>query len=201
MIYVEYVQRDRHMPIEIFRAFGDQAAWDDPNDRLVLNIGRTLRLGPHPAYMAFWKCAHVMRRLDEWEEHFRSDHALKDAGENATHKTIWLSDAGCFDEVVEGPMADAKGLQYVEFFQAPAEVANEAVAAHFKARAGKHPKGVLNHVVRRIGLLAPSAMGDMAVWTFPDYVALEAILREEHAEGPLTPTMAGAYRRFGREIL
>jgi hypothetical protein len=53
VIYVEFIQRDRHMPIEIFRALGDQASWTDPIDALVLNVGRTLRLGPHPAYMAF----------------------------------------------------------------------------------------------------------------------------------------------------
>ena len=189
------------MPIEIFRAFGDQAAWDDPDDELVLNVGRTLRLGPHPAYMAFWKCKNVMKRLDEWETHFRSDAALRDAGENATHKAIYLSDAGCFDEVVAGPKADAAALQYVEFFQAPADASNDAIAKHFKARASKHPKGALNHVVRRIGLLGPTALGDMAVWTFADYVGVETILREEHPDGPLKPTMAGVYRRFGKEIL
>ena len=34
MIYIEFIERDRFMPIEIFRALGDQSAWTDPDDAL-----------------------------------------------------------------------------------------------------------------------------------------------------------------------
>lgn len=198
MIYVEFIKRDRHMPIEIFRALGDQASWTDPDDALVLNVGRTLRLGPHPAYMAFWKCK-GMARLDEWEAHFRSDAGLSDAYEMATHRAIHLIDAGCFDEIVEGPRADG-GLQYVEFLDAPSATSNEAMADHFSQRARRHAPAVLNHVVRRIGLLG-GPLGDMAVWTVADYAALEPLAREAHPGGPFKPRRAGVYRAFGREIL
>jgi hypothetical protein len=198
MIYVEYIRRDRHIPIELFRAFGDQASWDDAQDKLVLNIGRTLRLAPHPAYMAFWRCK-GMARMDEWEEHFNSEAGRNDAYEQATHKAIHLIDAGCFDEVVAGPPAEG-GLQYVEFLDAPISVETEAMAEHFAARAGRHGDARLNHVVRRIGRLG-APLGDMAVWTVSDYRALEPLAREGHAPGPFRPHAAGVYRPFGREVL
>lgn len=198
MIYVEFIQRDRPMPIEIFRALGDQASWDDPDDKLVLNVGRTLRLGPHPAYLAFWRCK-GMARLDEWEAHFQSDSGRNDVYEMATHRAINLSDAGCFDEVVAGPPAEG-GLQYVEFLDAPRAAPDAAMADHFRARATRHSYATLNHVVRRIGLIG-GPLGDMAVWTVADYVALEPLARETHADGPFRPRQAGVYRRFGQEIL
>ena len=65
MIYVEYIERDRFLPLEIFRQLGDQSAWVDPDDTLVGSFGRTMRLGPMPSYLAFWKCK-GMKRMDEW---------------------------------------------------------------------------------------------------------------------------------------
>ena len=198
MIYVEFIRRDRFMPVELFRALGDQSSWIDPEDALVLSVGRTLRLGPHPAYLAFWRCK-GMARLDEWEAHFQSDAGLGDTAELATHKAIHISDAGCFDEVVQGPRAGG-GLHYIEFLDVPAATANEALAEHFARRAERHHPAVLNHVVRRVGLLG-GPLGDMAVWTVADYVGLEPLARERHAPGPFRPRRAGVYRPFGREIL
>jgi hypothetical protein len=63
MIYVEYIERDRFLPLEIFRQLGDQSAWVDPDDTLVGSFGRTMRLGPMPSYLAFWKCK-GMKRMD-----------------------------------------------------------------------------------------------------------------------------------------
>jgi hypothetical protein len=148
--------------------------------------------------MAFWKCK-GMARLDEWEAHFRSDAGMNDAYEMATHRAINLSDAGCLDEVIEGPRAEG-GLQYIEFFDAPRAASSAAMADHFAARAARHGHATLNHVVRRIGLLG-GPLGDMAVWTVADYVALEPLARAAHADGPFKPRQAGVYRRFGREIL
>ena len=52
MIYLEFVERDRSIPIEIFRQLGNQAsAWaEGARDRMILQLGRTLRLGPAPSY-------------------------------------------------------------------------------------------------------------------------------------------------------
>jgi hypothetical protein len=199
MIYLECIQRDRFMPLEIFRALGDQATWTDPTDRLVLNLARTLRLGPHPAYLAFWKCD-TMRRLDEWEDYFNSDAGLRDVPELASLRSIHISDAGCYDEVIEGPQAEG-GLQYVEFLDLPAPAERAEVAEHFVRRAQRYADARLNLVVRRVGRLGPAALGDMAVWTFPSYVALEAIVRDAPPQGPFRPFTAGVYRAFGRETL
>ncbi|MSP83347.1 MAG: hypothetical protein EXQ94_10545 [Alphaproteobacteria bacterium] len=199
MIYVEFFQRDRHLPLEIFRMLGDQASWVDPDDKLVLNVARTMRIGPHPGYLAFWRCP-GMKRLDEWEAHFNSAAALADVYERASLVAINLSDAGCYDEVIVGPPAEG-GLQYIEFFDAGSAPEDGEIALHFEARARAYPDARLNFVVRRIGLLGPKALGDIAVWTFRDYVAVEAIARERHAPGPCRPHAAGVYRPFGKEIL
>lgn len=199
MIYVEFFQRDRHLPLEIFRMLGDQASWVDPDDKLVLNVARTMRIGPHPGYLAFWRCPSI-KRLDEWEAHFNSAAALADVYERASLLAINLSDAGCYDELVAGPPA-AGGLHYIEFFDAGREPDSAVIARHFESRARAYPDAQLNHVVRRIGLLGPKALGDMAVWTFRDYVALEAIARENQVSGPCRPHAAGVYRAFGKEIL
>ncbi len=199
MIYVEVFERDRFIPLEIFRFMGDHAGWSDPDDNLFANLARTMRIGPLPPNMAFWQCK-GLERLDEWEAFFRSDEGMRDVHEQASLKTLHLKHAGCYDVIVEGPKPGG-GLHYVEFLDPGPELADEAMAEHFTRRAEAHAHGVLNIVVRRIGLLGPRHIGDMAVWTFASYAAAEPIFRERHAEGPLRPVQAGVYRRFGEEIL
>ena len=43
MIYIEFIDRDRHTPMEIFRFYANQAAWTDPADGLVGMFPRTMR--------------------------------------------------------------------------------------------------------------------------------------------------------------
>ena len=52
MIYLEFIERDRSIPIEIFRQLGNRAsAWaEGTEDRMILQLRRTLRLGPAPSY-------------------------------------------------------------------------------------------------------------------------------------------------------
>lgn len=199
MIYAEYIERDRFMPLEIFRYLGDQSAWTDPHDKLVGSFGRTMRLGPMPSYIAFWQCK-GMARLDEWEAHFNSEAGLRDRHENATHRAIHLQRGGCYDEVVEGPAVDRGGLHCIEFFAAPASAADGAMAGHFKARAAHSSGAVLNFVLRRIGQLGPDP-GHMAVWTFKDYAALEPFARAALDDDPFRPAEIGVYRWFGKEVL
>ena len=199
MIYAEYIERDRFMPLEIFRHLGDQSAWTDPEDALVGSFGRTMRLGRLPAYMAFWKCK-CMKRMDEWEAHFNSPAAAHDHAEHATHRAIHLQYAGCYDEVVEGPAVDRNGLHYIEYFGARGKVADAALAAHFQGRAARHPAAALNFVLRRIGQLGPDP-GHLAVWTFASYDALEPFARVSLDDDPFRPTDVGVYRWFGKEIL
>jgi hypothetical protein len=65
-------------------------------------------------------------------------------------------------------------------------------------------KARLCFLLRRIGRLGPgvgSGAGNIAVWSFPDYVALEAFERARDDSDPLCPADVGIYRWFGREIL
>src|SRR5882672_6634509 len=126
--------------------------------------------------------------------------AAHDHAEHATHRAIHLQYAGCYDEVVVGPAVDRNGLHYIEYFGARAKVADTALAAHFQARAGRHPAATLNFVLRRIGQLGPDP-GNLSVWTFASYDALEPFARASLDDDPFRPTDVGVYRWFGKEIL
>lgn len=201
MIYIEYIERDRFMDVEIFRVLGDQSWWEEADeegdDELVAQLGRTLRLGPHPFYMTLWRCR-GFDKLDEWEAHFNSDAARRDTLAKASHKAIHLCDAGCYDELLTGPEIDSD-LQYVEYFKAP-DGADDMITGAFKKRAEKHTGGTLNLVLHRIGRLGPDP-GGMAVWTFPNYDALSPIVRDMTVHQDIEIRSMGVYRGWGREIL
>lgn len=197
MIYIEFIDRDRHMPMDIFRLYADQASWTDPADGLVGLFGRTMRLGPYPAYLAFWQCK-GMARMDEWEAYFRSDAYLGHEAEHATFQAIHLARGGCYDELVQGPPADPERLFCIEHFAAPPAVADETVAAAFRARATEG--ATLHFVLRRIGGLGPDP-GCLAVWSFADYVSLEPFQRARDGHDAFAASETGIYRWFGRDIL
>jgi len=158
-----------------------------------------MRLGSMPSYLAFWECS-GMRRMDEWEAHFRSPQAHEDRAERATHAAIHLQRGGCYDVIARGPKAKPDRLFAIEYFAAdPAEHAN-TLARHFKARAKARPEAGLCFLLRRIGLLGPPP-GCLAVWSFVDYEALEAFERGRRADDHFLPDEVGVYRWFGREVL
>jgi hypothetical protein len=199
MIYAEYIERDRFMPLEIFRHLGDQSAWTDPDDTLVGSFGRTMRLGPMPSYLAFWKCK-GMDRMDEWEAHFNAPEAQYDHAERATHRAIHLQYGGCYDELFSSDSIDRGGLYCIEYFAAHSRVPDADIERHFRARAAHEKGGRLDFVLRRIGRLGPDP-GGIAVWTFASYKALEPFERGRDDDDPFRPTATGVYRWFGREVL
>ncbi|HZT17809.1 MAG TPA: hypothetical protein VFA23_00325 [Dongiaceae bacterium] len=199
MIYVEFIERDRFMPIEIFRRLGDQSSWTAAEDQLVGSFGRTMRLGPIPGYLAFWRCK-GMARMDEWEAHFRTPEAQRDIAEQATHRAIHLQHAGCYDELAGETAVDRGMLFCIEYFAAPSRTSDEEVLRHYRARAARQPAARLSFLLRRIGRLGPDP-GALAVWSLADYVALEAFERAREDDDPLRPAAVGVYRWFGREIL
>ena len=200
MIYLEYIERDRHIAIETFRYMGDQSrSWVDPDaDRMILQLGRTLRFGPMPSYLAFWKIA-GLHRLDAWEAYFGSRDWYGNARSQAMHRTIHIQRAGLYDALVEGPEA-GEGVHVVEFFDAGPEFDDGVIADAFAARAADHPGGALNLVLRRIGVWGPDP-AHLAVWTFPSYEAMDGLLRETRLPGGLVIRTGGIYRRLGEEIL
>jgi hypothetical protein len=196
MMYIEFIDRDRFMPIEIFRHLGDQKTSWAGDDRMVLQLGRTLRLGPVPSYLAFWRIEGIAR-LDRWEEYFRSDDWPRNARSQAMHRAIHIQRAGLYDDLVLG--ADAEDALYcIEYFEAAAEAVSDELVAWFGARAGKD--AALRFLLRRIGLLGPDP-AHLAVWALPDHVALEALARAPSPPGPARILAAGVYRDLGREVL
>jgi hypothetical protein len=182
---------------EIFRRLGDQSSWTAAEDEVVGSFGRTMRLGPMPSYLAFWRCK-GMARMDEWEAHFHSPEAHRDIAENATQRAIHLQYGGCYDELLPGAAPDHGALFCIEYFAAPSRMANAEILQRHQVRATS--KAHLCFLLRRIGRLGPGP-GGIAVWSFPDYVALEPFERARDDAHPLHPTEVGVYRWFGREIL
>ena len=154
MIYLEYIERDRHVPIEVFRYMGDQtSSWVDANaDRMILQLGRTLRLGPQPSYLAFWKIA-GLHRLDDWEHYFGGKEWYDNSRSQAMHRSIHIQRAGLYREVREAAQA-THGLHIVEFFDAESRH-DEAIAKSFDQRAAPFPGCPPTHVAAPCRRLRP----------------------------------------------
>lgn len=198
MIYIEYIEHDRFLPIQIFHKIGMQDSWSDAEDVKVANLGRAERLAPGPSVMCFWR-HRGLDRMDEWEASFRTAASQRDPGFQATRLGIHFVEAGLYDEIVGGPPL-GKGLHVVEFFAAPEDVADGTIKARYSQRAASHGGGRLGFVLRRVGTLGPDP-GCLAVWTFPSYAAAEALLRERHGDAPIRPLRTGLYWNFDEALI
>src|SRR5919202_3102436 len=79
-VYIEYISRRPGVPLEAFHAIAGpgQTAWsaEHSDDRLILNIGRTWRLGSEPEYIAVWHTPDKgANRLGDWAAIFASGEA------------------------------------------------------------------------------------------------------------------------------
>ena len=198
MIFAEFIERDRRMPLEIHRVFSKQDQWTGEGDEQVVNIARTKAIGPQPACLCCWRIKDISR-MDEWEAYFQTAEFREDVVEWATYHALDFQRAGLYDEVIETAMP-RDGLHFVEFFGAGEAVSDEEIHHHFRKRGKKHAAGRLNALLRRVGLLGPDP-GGLAIWTFPDYVEMEGIAREVHGESPLRPNAVGLYRNVGQESI
>jgi hypothetical protein len=158
-----------------------------------------MRIGPHPAYISFCRF-HSFKRLDEWEEHFRSDKHWRDRRMHAKHQAIHHFRAGCYDEIIPIQKPLSSRLYYVELFSVANSTFDVELKTYFQDRQKLHSNTDLNVVLRRIGLLVPDP-GGMAIWTVDSYVAVEAIAREARGTPDILPSMAGVYCDFAQEIL
>lgn len=198
MIYAEFIERDRAIPLEIHRFFSKQDQWNAAGDERVINIARTKAVGPPPANLCCWRIKDISR-MEEWETYFQSAESRQDVSEWATYHALDFRRAGLYDEVIETTMPE-EGLHFVEFFAAAATVSDEEMHHHFRARSRKHSAGRLNALLRRVGLLGPDP-GGIAIWTFSNYMEMERIAREVQDETPLRPTAVGLYRNVGQESI
>ena len=200
MIYLEFIERDRSVPIEVFRYMGDQqSSWVDPEaDRMILQLGRTLRFGPQPSYLAFWKIA-GLHRLDDWESYFSSKDWYDNHRSQAMHRAIHIQRAGLYDEIVEDEILD-DGLHVVEYFDTAATISDDDLAEAYLNRSERHDSGALKLVLRRIGGLGPDP-AHLAVWTFPSYQSMSDFLPDQDGGDDVIIRSVGIYRPFGEEIL
>ena len=203
LVYVEYRSRNPGIELATFHAIVGRRtdAWTDsyPEDELLLNVGRTWRLGPEPEYLvAYYSPNYGLERLEEWERIFKSGDA--DRLEAQTRATGRIDMAGCFVALTE-PVAARGGRYYTEFFDIAAGRSRADVAELFATRKTKHAEFTLHLVADRIGHLGPEPRG-LAVWGIPRYAALADIVEElEEAQGPIVLQQAGLYADIGDEIL
>ena len=200
LVYIEYISRLPGIDLETFRAQAAQGqeGWDSGyEDELVLSVGRTWRLGPDPGYMTVWHTrAAGLDRIDAWDRIFRSGEA--DDLEQPFFQVARIDVAGCYDPLLE-PVPARNGTYYAEFFAARDTA--DAVRSFYESRAKQHPEFTLNLLVQRIGKLAPEP-GGLAVWTIPDFAALDSVATElDGVNAPIRLAAAGTYADFGREIL
>ena len=174
---------------------GWENSWSD--DRMILSLGRTWRLGPEPEYMTVWHTPTAgLERIDEWDKVFRSGEA--DELEKPFRELARIERAGCYEALLE-PKRQKDGIYYAEFFEPVGS--NDAIRGLYAQRAKAHANLTLALCIVRIGKLAPDP-GGLAVWTLPSYGALGAIARElDGTSEPVRLTTAGVYNDVGREIL
>lgn len=193
MILAEYIARDRNVSWELFRHHGRQD-WVSDQDVMVANLGRTMKIGPQPHYMCWWKITSIAR-MDEWEDYFRTSEGRHYAATSPVPRALDFYQAGLYDEIIgDGKVPD--GLHLVEFFTAD-DASPDEVRDCFQQRFGG--SGKLTYVIKRLGLMAPDP-GGIALWTFDSYRTAEGFLRAKAPSGPVQICSAGLYRNFGDDI-
>lgn len=188
MYYIEFINWDRSVPLEIFRFLGQQSSgWKENSpDRLVLQLGRTLRFGPQPGYLAIWEIPGI-HRLDEWETYFHSPASMVNRRSQAMHRAITIERAGLYNAVITGDPTSYP-LYYLEFYKS----LSPALAPDF-------PREALVYLMKRVGFLGPEFEG-MAVWGCGSYEDVESLSCRNNAGKP-QPGDAGVYRNFGDEVI
>lgn len=199
MIYIEFIGREPGVPREVFRYIGDQStSWVGADRDLYLGqLGRTMRIGPHPAYLTIFRVS-GLARLQEWEDYFLSDAYHANLRSFAMQRSLQMVRDGCYDELV-ATEAVGEGLYVLEFFSADEEASNDSIAREFAERAKRQDNARLVMLLRRIGLLAPDP-GGIAGWRLTSANELDAFVRAPARVHHVALREAGLYRRFGREI-
>jgi hypothetical protein len=195
MIFVEHIHRDRSTPWEVFRKLGGQD-WVAEGDRMIANLGRTMRLAPEPHYMCWWQIPSIAR-MDEWEAHFRTPEGRLYLAESPTNKALHFTRCGLYDDIIGDGEVPA-GLHLVEYF-VPEPAGSDAVRRSFRDRGSKTKAGRLTYVLTRVGHLAPNP-GGIALWSFDSYLQAEPFLRASASQSAVQITEAGLYRNFGDDI-
>ena len=202
LVYIEYISRRQGVSLEEFHyAAGLQSMWteDHGEDLLLLNIGRTFRIGPEPWYLAAWYTPEGgLERLGDWERTFEAHEA--DALEIPFKLGSQIDKAGAYEPLLE-PVPCRNGLYYAEYFDLSRGAGRDEVREHFDRRRERHEGIELNLVCDRIGHLGPDPRG-LAIWDVGSWDRLDGIVRDLDAvEEPVRLVTAALYRDLGRETL
>ncbi|MGY8998078.1 MAG: hypothetical protein ACKVH7_16710, partial [Alphaproteobacteria bacterium] len=174
MIYLEFIDWDRSIPVDIFRHLSKQDQWKSEQDRKVVNIGRHKGIGGHPTYLSGWQ-VRDLARLDEWEIHFKSAEAAGDVAEMATFQAMDFHYCGLYDELKLTDLPD-ENLHVVEYFDPARDMNDQEFKSALERRETDEEFGKLAVVLRRVGMLGPDPSA-IAIWTFPDFSSIESFAR------------------------
>jgi hypothetical protein len=201
MLYVEFFSRLPGVALDTFHtvaraAGGWSAEYED--DQLLLNLGRTFRVGPDPEYLAVWYSPRSgFERLGVWEHAFSSGEASH--FEDPFKQVARIDRAGCYEPLLD-PVPGRDGLYYVERYAAANGASTDAVRAFFQRRVDRHEVD-LNVLCERIGLLGPEPPG-LAVWNVGSWERLDPIVRDLGSRTTVVELVdAGLYRDLGSETL
>jgi len=177
LVYVEFISRRPAVSLEQFHEAAGriQGEWADGHgeDLMVLNAGRTWRIGPEPEYLCVWYTpASSLDRIDDWERLFRGGESEHHAGFQAVAR---IDRAGCYIPLGEPTQAD-EGHYLCEWFTCQG-MSDGTIAAAFDERAQRHPQRTLRCLARPLGALAPDSRG-FAVWGLSAWGDAEALARD-----------------------
>jgi len=195
VIYLEFIESDRSIPVEIFRFLGDQeASWvEGAVDRMVLQLGRTLSLGPRPSYLCLWDISDISR-LDAWEAYFQSPAAYRNRRSRAMHRAIHITRAGLYDVLRQE--SDARAPLYVVEYSA-LRGSPEEIRGLFAERGARQEEVRQIFLLQRLGRLGPDP-GVISVWGVPSHAVAEQFIRTAD-QANLDLEDVGIYRRLGEE--
>ena len=198
LVYIEYISRLPGVSLQHFHFAASQQVWSaEYDDQLVLNLGRTFRMGPEPSYLAVWYTPDGgLERIDEWNSIFQSGVARHI--EEPFHMAARIDVAGCYEALVE-PVPGSKGPYYGEYFDLAEGATRDDVRALYGERRSLHTELELNLLVDRIGKLGPEPRG-LAIWRAPSLSSLEEIARElDGVDSPIRLVSGAFYENLGGE--
>jgi hypothetical protein len=202
LLYVEFISRRASVPLERFHAVAGrtQGTWAQRHgdDRIILNVGRTWRVGPEPEYLCVWYTPRSgLERIDDWQRLFRQAAV---AEQHAEFEAVARIDrAGCYRPVTE-PTEATEGRYLLEWLSCDG-VSNEKLAAAFASREQRHPERTLRCLASPLGALAPGSHS-FAAWGLAAFGDAQALARDlPDPDTGIAVVEAGLYADLGDEQL
>ena len=202
LLYVEFISRRPGISLQEFheRAGRAQGTWAGSygEDVMLLNAGRTWRIGPEPEYLCVWYSpGHGLTRIDDWERLFSDS---RERERHAEFEAVARIDrAGCYEPAGQ-PYRAVGGRYLVEWLSCDG-ADGEMLASAFAARTGRHPELQLHCLASPLGTLTPNQRG-FAVWGLPSWGAAEALVRDPpNPASGIAIADASLLAEFGHEQL